>query len=48
MFGWRKDTGDYGDTVEALLQAGAQVPPRNPLNASDAVRVVLRRHGFEA
>jgi ankyrin repeat protein len=48
MFGWRKDTGDYGATVEALLQAGAMVPPRNPLNASEAVRIVLRRHGHEA
>jgi ankyrin repeat protein len=47
MFGWHKDTGDYGVTVEALLHAGARVPPRNPLNASDAVRVVLRRHGID-
>jgi len=43
--GWHKDTGDYGATVEALLQAGAKAPNlTDDLEASDAARAVLRRY----
>src|SRR5262249_54203572 len=43
--GWHKDTGDYGATVEALLQAGAKAPKlTDDLEASDAARAVLRRY----
>ncbi|MEP6905271.1 MAG: ankyrin repeat domain-containing protein, partial [Gemmatimonadales bacterium] len=42
---WRKDTGDYVATVEALLAAGAAAPPvADDIDASDPVRAVLRRH----
>jgi ankyrin repeat protein len=41
---WHRDTGDYGATVEALLEAGV-VPPKltDDLEASQAIREVLRR-----
>jgi hypothetical protein len=43
--GWHKDTGDYGGTVEALLQAGAKAPKlTDDLEASDAARAVLWRY----
>jgi ankyrin repeat protein len=43
--GWRRETGDYAGSVEALLAAGAQAPKLTPaLDASDAVRTVLARH----
>jgi ankyrin repeat protein len=43
--GWRRETGDYAGSVEALLAAGAQAPKLTPeLHASDAVRTVLARH----
>ena len=43
--GWHKDIGDYGATVEALLQAGAKPPKLNDdLEASEAARAVLRRY----
>jgi hypothetical protein len=43
--GWHKDTGDYGGTVEALLQAGAKAPKLiDDLEASDAARAVLWRY----
>jgi hypothetical protein len=40
--GWHRDTGDYVGTVQALLEAGAAVPP-NPedLEASEAVQELL-------
>src|SRR5579871_39752 len=42
---WHRDTGDYGATVEALLEAGAKAPPlRDDLEASQAAREVLRRY----
>jgi ankyrin repeat protein len=42
---WHRDTGDYGATVEALLDAGATAPEMTEdLEASDAAREVLRRH----
>jgi ankyrin repeat protein len=42
---WHRDTGDYVATVEALLDAGAKAPKvTDDLEASDAVRAVLRRH----
>jgi ankyrin repeat protein len=41
--GWNSETGDYVGTVEALLQAGAVVPPHaQELEPSDAVLEVLR------
>ncbi len=41
---WNCKTGDYGGAVEALLEAGAQVPkPREDFAGSDAVRAVLDR-----
>jgi hypothetical protein len=41
---WRQDAGDYAETVEALLEAGAIAPPvTNDLDASAAVRGVLQR-----
>ena len=41
--GWNRETGDYAATVEALLQAGAVVPPEaEALEPSDAVREVLQ------
>jgi ankyrin repeat protein len=40
--GWRRDIGDYVGTVEALLEAGAVVPPHaEDLEPSDAVLKVL-------
>jgi Ankyrin repeats (3 copies)/Ankyrin repeat len=40
--GWRRDTGDYVGTVEALLEAGAVVPPNaEDLEPSEAVLEVL-------
>ena len=42
---WHRDTGDYGATVEALLDAGAKAPKlTDDLEASQAAREVLRRH----
>jgi hypothetical protein len=41
--GWNREKGDYIGTVEALLQAGAVVPPEaESLEPSDAVLEVLR------
>ena len=40
--GWHRNTGDYGGTVQALLQAGAVLPPNaEDLEPSDAVLEVL-------
>jgi ankyrin repeat protein len=41
--GWRRDQGDYAATVEALIEAGAQVPA--VARGTEAVKEVLRRHG---
>jgi ankyrin repeat protein len=41
--GWEKEKGDYGATVEALLQAGAK-PPEKP-GGTVAVQEVLKRRG---
>jgi ankyrin repeat protein len=41
--GWNREKGDYVGTVEALLEAGAKVPPEaEALEPSDAVVEVLR------
>lgn len=41
---WHRDDGDYGATVEALLDAGATPPPvTDDLEASDEAREVLLR-----
>jgi hypothetical protein len=43
--GWHRQTGDYGATMEALLDAGAKAPKlTDDLEASEAVRDVLRQH----
>jgi hypothetical protein len=40
--GWNRESGDYVGTVEALLEAGAVVPPEaEALEPSEAVREVL-------
>jgi ankyrin repeat protein len=42
--GWHRNTGDYGATLEALLQAGVLHPTASEdVEGSDAVRDVLRR-----
>ena len=46
VHGWHCRTGDYAGTVEALLNAGAKLPPRVD-GGSEAVREMLRRHGLE-
>ena len=46
VHGWHCRTGDYGGTVEALLTAGAKLPPK-VRGGSEAVRDALRRHGVE-
>jgi ankyrin repeat protein len=46
VHGWRRTTGDYGATVEALLAAGAPPPSvGGPVEASEPVLAVLRRDG---
>jgi ankyrin repeat protein len=43
--GWHRTTGDYGATVELLLNAGAKAPEvTQDLEASEAAREALRRH----
>jgi ankyrin repeat protein len=44
LHGWHRKTGDYGATLQALLQAGAIHPTASEdFEGSDAVRDVLRR-----
>jgi ankyrin repeat protein len=44
LHGWHRTSGDYGATVDALLQAGAVHPTvADDFEGSDAVRDVLRR-----
>lgn len=40
--GWHCKTGNYPATVEALLRAGAKIPPN--AGGTEAVKDVLRRH----
>lgn len=42
--GWHRDKGEYGQTVEALLAAGAVAPKLADVEASEEVLAVLRRH----
>ena len=43
--GWRRDAGDYPQTVEALLLAGAKVArPVEEIEAPEEVLEVIRRH----
>jgi ankyrin repeat protein len=42
--GWHRDKGEYGQTVEALLAAGAKAPKTDGVEASEEVLAVLRRH----
>jgi len=46
VHGWYCETGDYAGTVEALLNAGAKLPPKVS-GGSEAVREVLRRRGLK-
>ncbi len=42
---WHRDTGDYADTVRALVEAGATAPKlTDDLEASEEVREVLREY----
>jgi ankyrin repeat protein len=41
--GWHRATGDYAGTVDALLDAGAELPPE-PVGSAE-VRELLKRHG---
>ena len=43
--GWSSQTGDYAETIEVLIQAGARLPEQ--LGGTEAVREVLRRHGMK-
>jgi ankyrin repeat protein len=44
VHGWHRQTGDFGGTVTALLDAGATLPPMKPdLEASEAVLAILRK-----
>jgi len=43
--GWRRATGDYAATVEALLAAGAKQPENvDKVDATEPVRQVLRKY----
>lgn len=47
VHGWHRGSGDYPDTVEALLDAGADPPsPDSAAQASEPVRMVLRTRGL--
>ena len=41
--GWSRESGNYGATVEVLVNAGAKVP--DAAGGTEPVREVLRRHG---
>lgn len=43
--GWHARTGDYGATVDALLQAGAKLPAT--IGGTEPVRAALREHGLK-
>jgi ankyrin repeat protein len=43
--GWHRQTGDYAETVEALIAAGARLPEQ--LGGTEAVREVLLQHGVK-
>lgn len=46
VHGWRKATGDYAGTVDAMLAAGAEAPPvTDGMQGTPAVIDVLRRRG---
>jgi ankyrin repeat protein len=45
VHGWRCKTGDYGGTVELLLNAGAKTPPLSD-EVPESVRAVFARRGF--
>jgi ankyrin repeat protein len=42
---WHPELGDYPETVNVLLQAGAKLPEQ--LGGTEAVKEVLRRHGVK-
>ena len=47
--GWHRNTGDYGATVELLLNAGAEAPEvTDDLEGSEAAREALRRYAAGA
>jgi ankyrin repeat protein len=39
--GWHQEAGDYANTVEALLDAGASLPRQ--IGGTDAVKAAFRR-----
>ena len=43
--GWHRKTGDYPAVVEALLEAGANLPETTA--GTDPVKAVLRQHGVK-
>ena len=44
LHGWHPDAGDYAETVEVLLEAGAHAPETlDGIEATEAVRAVLER-----
>lgn len=42
--GWHRDRGNYPETVTALLEAGARIPPNH--EATEEVAAILREWGF--
>jgi ankyrin repeat protein len=44
--GWDRQRGDYGLTVEALLEAGASLPDK--MEGAEPVRAVFRQHGMKS
>jgi ankyrin repeat protein len=43
VHGWRCETGDFVGTLDAMVRAGAELPPASIEHASDAVRAYLQR-----
>jgi ankyrin repeat protein len=48
VHGWRRATGNYAGVVELLLKAGAQLPAKTDVEASEPVRDALQRWRGEA
>jgi hypothetical protein len=43
--GWYRDTGDFAGAAQALIEAGAEAPPKmEEFTATDAVRDVITRY----
>lgn len=48
LHGWGRAESDYAAVVGSFLDAGAEVPTRRPIRASDLVLAELRRRGVDA